>query len=178
MAARTNFYRRKDSIEAKYDVNEEIRDKTLLLIDDEGENLGEKDTKEALALAKERELDLVVIAKEANPPVAKIVDWSKFKYDQKKKKKKSSSNKGPEQKEMWFKAFIGEGDIEHKMKKVKEFIEDGHNVKITVKRKRHVSKQQLDELMNKLLGMTEGYAKVITPPKLGGPNYSANIGPK
>ncbi len=134
-------------------------------------------TKEAIDLAKSQDKDLVGIATKADPPVAKIIEWSKFKYNQE-KKKKANKSKAPELKEMWFKAFIEEGDMDHKLRKVKEFIEDKHPVKLTIKRKGRVNREVTDGLMKKLIERTSEYANVTTRPKYQGPNYSVIIGAK
>jgi translation initiation factor IF-3 len=130
-----------------------------------------------LKKAKDAEKDLVVIVPNADPPVAKIIEWSKLKYNLQ-KKQKSQKSKSQEQKEIWFKAFIGEGDIEHKLKKVEEFIEEGQRVKITVRRKGRVPRERFLELMDKLLEKTSEYSDVQNEPKFEGGNYAAIIGPK
>lgn len=130
-----------------------------------------------MAEARSAELDLVELGASAKPPVAKIISWSKFKYDQS-KKKKSSKTKSQEQKEIWFKAFIGQGDIDHKLRKVEEFIEKKHNVRLTIKRRGRVSYENMKDLMDRLLDQTSEFASVLMEPKLSGPNFSAVIGPK
>ena len=90
-------------------------------------------SREALQLAEERELDLVEISPDANPPVAKIVDWGKFNYQRTKQMQKNKRNaKALEMKQMRFGLKIGEHDLSIKMGKVKNFLEAGHKVKITI----------------------------------------------
>lgn len=88
---------------------------------------------EALRAAEERSLDLVEISPNANPPVAKIVDWGKFNYQRTKQLQKNKKNaKAPEMKQMRFGLKIGEHDLGVKLRKVTDFLESGHKVKLTV----------------------------------------------
>jgi translation initiation factor IF-3 len=168
---------KQDDISYKYDRNNYIRATELLVIGPDGEKLGLMSKDEALKQAEEAGLDLVEIAAGATPPVAKIISWSKFKYEQEKKKKQSKA-KSNEQKEIWFKSFIGDGDIEHKLKKVKEFIDEKHQVRLTIKRKGRPNYEQMKILMEKLLEKTAEYAQVTSEPKFAGGNYSAVISAK
>lgn len=127
-------------------------------------------------MAKEKELDLVAVAPEANPPVAKILSWSKFKYQQK-KKKKDSKGKRIEQKEMWFKAFIDSGDMKHKIRKVNEFLKKKHPVKLTVKAKGRVTRDHMNNLMDKILAELEGMIEYDGRPKSEGRNMSLIVRP-
>lgn len=135
------------------------------------------DRETALRAASDAGKDLVEIVPTANPPVAKIIEWSKFKYTLS-KKKKSNKHRSQEQKEIWFKAFIGDGDIDHKLKKVKEFVDDGQRVKLTIRRKGRVTPDAFRELMQKLMDRTADYVDVLSPAKFEGGNYSAIVGPK
>lgn len=146
------------------------------MIDDQGENLGEIDTDKAIFMAREKELDLVAVAPESNPPVAKILSWSKFKYQQKKKRKESKS-KRVEQKEMWFKAFIDSGDMQHKIKKVKEFLDKKHPVKLTIKAKGRVTREHMNNLIDNILSELEGYVEYDGRPKSEGRNMALIVRP-
>ncbi len=149
----------------------------MLLIDQDGTKLGKMNTKEALEIAQERDLDLVEVAPKGKPPVAKLISWSKFKYIQT-KKKKESKQKATEQKEMWFKAFIGEGDLKHKLKKVKEFIDKKHKVKLTVRGKGRVKRDHLKNLLEDILLKVEEYAEAEGTVKNQGRNLSIIIKPR
>ena len=116
-----------------YPVNDQIRDHELRVIDNQGENLGVITREEALKLAAENELDLVLIVTKAKPPVAKIVDFSKFKYDQQKKEAEQRKGKRTELKELQFKPNIDEHDLNVRIKRAKEFLTNGDKVKFTVK---------------------------------------------
>lgn len=102
------------------------------------------------------------------------MSWDKFKYQQD-KKKKSSKQKNVEQKEMWFKAFISDGDLDHKLKKVKEFIKKKHPVKITIKGIKRVRPDDLYNLLDKILEKTSDYAEPQGRQKKQGRNLSVII---
>lgn len=114
-------------------LNQMIRASQLRVIDQDGKQLGVLSRAEALRLAEEQELDLVEISPEANPPVAKIIDWGKFNYQKTKQLQKNKrSAKSFEVKQMRFGLKIGEHDLEVKSRKILGFLEAGHKVKITV----------------------------------------------
>lgn len=102
------------------------------MIDEDGQQLGVLTRREALDLARERELDLVEISPNADPPVAKIVDWGKYNYQRTKQLQKNMKNaKALEVKQIRFGLKISDHDRGVKMKKVTDFLETGHKVKIT-----------------------------------------------
>ena len=104
------------------------------MIDEEGNQLGVMTKSEALAAAELAELDLVEISPQADPPVAKIIDWGKYNYQRTKQLQKSKRNaKSLEVKQMRVGLKISDHDLEVKAKKVREFLEDGHKVKYTLK---------------------------------------------
>lgn len=148
-----------------------------MVIDQDGESLGVLKTEKALELAKERELDLIEVAKEAKPPVAKILSWSKFKYQQE-KKRKENKGKSIEMKEMWFKSFIADGDLNHKLKKVDDFLSKKHPVKITIKAKGRVSRDQLEKLLDKILTQLGDKIEYDQRPKYTGRDLSIIVRPK
>lgn len=119
---------------AKYTrLNDQIRAPRMRVIDDEGKQLGILSKQEALAIAQERDLDLVEISPEADPPVCKIVDWGKFNYQRTKQLQKNrKTSKTLEMKQMRFGLKIGAHDLEIKMRKVTKFLDTGHKVKITL----------------------------------------------
>lgn len=114
-------------------LNHMIRATQLRVIDQDGKQLGVMSKGEALSLAEEQELDLVEISPDANPPVAKIIDWGKYNYQRTKQLQKNKrSAKSFEVKQMRFGLKIGEHDLEVKTRKILGFLEAGHKVKITV----------------------------------------------
>ena len=105
----------------------------MRVINDQGDQLGIMSRAEALNAAEESGLDLVEISPNANPPVAKIVDWGKFNYQKTKQQQKSKRNaKNPELKQMRLGMKISDHDLEVKLKKVQKFLDAGHKAKITV----------------------------------------------
>lgn len=115
-------------------INEQIRVREVRLIDDEGNQKGIVPTLEALKMAKERELDLVEVAPTANPPVCKILDFGKYRFEQEKKLRDSKKNqKVLKVKEIRMQPKIGSGDLDTKAKHVQEFLDEGAKVKVTVR---------------------------------------------
>lgn len=105
------------------------------MIGPEGKQLGIFTSEEALSKAEELGLDLVEIAPQATPPVVKIIDFAKFRYQEEKREKEArkKEKRGSEQKEVWFTPFMGENDYEVRLLKVKDFLTEGHKVRIVVK---------------------------------------------
>ncbi len=114
-------------------MNDKIRAHELRVLGNEGEQMGILSRTEALQIADEKELDLVLVSPDAKPPVAKMMDYGKFKYEQEKKKKEARKNqKIIDVKEVKFSCKIADGDIAYKVKHAIEFLEDGKHVKLRV----------------------------------------------
>ena len=112
-------------------VNNKIFAKSVQVIDANGANQGIMPTPQALGMAMDAEMDLVEINATQMPPIVKIMDYGKFKYEQKKKAGEQKKNqKKNELREVWVKPFIEDNDLNIKMKKVMEFLADGHKVKV------------------------------------------------
>lgn len=119
-----------------YQVNQQIRDREVRLIDTEGNMVGVMPANQALRLADEAELDLVKISPNAVPPVCKIMDYSKFKYEQAKKDKENRRNQTiVELKEIRLSMTIDVGDIAVKTKQCLKFLEQGNKVKVSIRMK-------------------------------------------
>ncbi len=117
-------------------INEQIRVREVRLIDEDGEKSEVKiiSTREALELAKERNLDLVEVSPNANPPVCKILDYGKYRYEQEKRLRDSRKNqKVLKIKEIRMQPKIGAGDLDTKAKHVQEFLDEGDKVKVTIR---------------------------------------------
>lgn len=115
-------------------INEHIRVREVRLIDDEGGQNGIVSTREALELARERNLDLVEVSPNANPPVCKILDFGKYRYEQEKRLRDSRKNqKTLKIKEIRMQPKIGSGDLDTKAKHVQEFLDEGDKVKVTIR---------------------------------------------
>ena len=115
-------------------INEQIRDKEIRLIDENGEQLGIVSSREAQKIADERKLDLVKIAPTAKPPVCRIMDYGKYKFDQAKKEKEArKKQKTIDTKELRLSPNIDAHDIQVKVKKAIEFLKDGDKVKVSIR---------------------------------------------
>jgi translation initiation factor IF-3 len=152
-------------------INEQIRDKEIRLIGEDGEQLGVMSAKEALKLAKEAELDLVKIAPTAKPPVCKIIDYGKYRYEMARKEKEAKKKqKTIDIKEVRLSPNIEENDLKTKVNAARKFIEKGDKVKVTLRFRgremahMHASKHILDDFAEQLSDI----AVVEKPTKLEG----------
>ncbi|WP_319781006.1 translation initiation factor IF-3 [Maridesulfovibrio sp.] len=122
-------YRRDDGARR----NERIRVPKVMVIDDEGNQLGVLPTREALEIAQDRGLDLVEVAEKADPPVCKIMDYGKFKYQQQKRKQEAKKKQTVVQiKEVKFRPKTDEHDYQTKLKHIRRFLEGGDRCKVTI----------------------------------------------
>jgi translation initiation factor IF-3 len=150
------------------------------LIDPDGKQLGVKTLPEALAIARQLDLDLVEVAAEANPPVCRIMDYNRFKYDAAQKAKESrrkSSSTGI--KEMKYRPKIGPGDFDTKTRQVVRFLSDGHKVKVTIMfRGREMSHPELGKkILDQVAESVASVAKVESAAKLDGRNMIMVLAP-
>ncbi|KFI31082.1 translation initiation factor IF-3 [Haematobacter massiliensis] len=162
-------------------VNERIRAPEIRLIGAEGENVGVVTPARALALAQEAGLDLVEISPNATPPVCKIMDFGKFKYEnQKREAEARKKQKTIEVKEIKFRPGTDTHDYDVKMRSVLKFLEGGDKVKVTLRfRGREMAHQQLGmELLNRVAADVAEVGKVENMPKLEGRQMVMMIGPK
>lgn len=161
----TKKFRRCFIIKQELPINEQIRAKEVQLIDDEGEKRGTVSLNEALDIAFEKKLDLVLVAPNAEPPVCKIMNYGKYKFEQAKKEKEArKKQKTFEVKEIRITPNIEQHDFEFKAKNTRKFIEDGNKVKITVRfRGRELNYVKLgEEVLNRFI---ESLADIATPEK-------------
>jgi len=114
-------------------VNHQIRAREVRVIDEEGEQVGTLPTSKALQLARERELDLVMVAPNTQPPVCRLLDYGKYKYDQIKKDKKVRKGQKGLLREVRLRPKIEEHDLQAKINKTRELLAEGNKVKITVR---------------------------------------------
>ena len=151
--------------------NNRINSPEVQVIDSSGENLGILNTNEAISMAKEEGLDLIEIAPNANPPVCKIIDMGKFKYDaQKKANQAKKKQKIVSLKEIKLRPGTDVHDYNFKIKNARKFITKGDKVKFTVKFKgREMQHTQLGkDLMNKIIEETKDIGKIESHPKFEG----------
>jgi len=167
---------------ANYYINEQIRDKEIRLIGTNGEMIGIVDTRDAQKMAEDKNLDLVKISPNAKPPVCKIMDFSKFKFEQSKKEREQrKKSKNVETKELWLSPNIDKNDVEVRVKRAIEFLKKGDKVKITV-RFRHGREMGRTSVANVILAdfaeAVSGYGTVDRPPKLDGRRVSMFLMPR
>lgn len=161
-------------------VNERIRADKVLVIASDGEQLGVKDVRDALSIAREQGLDLVEVAAQANPPVCRIMDYGKFKYEQTQKAKRSKKHQQMIViKEMKFRPKIEEHDFITKEKHVIRFLKAGAKVKITIMfRGRETTHPDIGRaILNRLADDVSELASVEAQPKLDGRNMTMVLGP-
>ena len=164
-----------------HQLNEEIQDKELRIIGEDGAQLGIMSAEAANALAEEQGLDLVKISPNAVPPVCKIMDYSKFCFDQKKREKEAKKNqKVVEIKEIRMSPSIDTNDFNTKVKNAQKFLKDGNRVKVSVRfRGREMAHTNLGEKL--LIEFAEACAEFATTeknPKLEGRFMSMFLSPK
>lgn len=162
-------------------INEEIRDKEVRLVGEDGEQLGVLSSKDALKLALEKNLDLVKIAPQAVPPVCKIMDYGKYRFELTKREKESRKNqKVISIKEVRLSPSIDDHDFNTKINHAMKFLEGGDKVKVTVRfRGRELNHSSLGEQL--LMRVSEIVAEVgivEKRPKLEGRNMAMFIAPK
>ena len=162
-------------------INEQIRDKEIRLIDENGENRGIVAIREALALAADAGLDLIEISPQAVPPVCKIFDYGKYKYEQQKKKNEARKNqKVVNIKELKLRPMIDTHDYEVKIKQARKFLTQGDKVKFTMRFKgREMSANDMGkEVLKRIVDDLEGICKVESEPKLEGRQMTMVVAPQ
>src|SRR5580700_10994757 len=160
--------------------NERIRAREVRLVDPDGKQLGIKPLPEALNIARELDLDLVEVAPQANPPVCRIMDYNKFKFDEAQRARESRrKSTNASLKEMKYRLKIGPGDFDTKTRKVAGFLSDGHKVKITIMfRGREVERPQFgQDILNKIADTVHTVGKVESMPRLDGRNMVMVLAP-
>ena len=155
-------------------INEQIRDKEIRLIGEPGEQLGIMPSKDAFKIAQDANLDLVKIAPNAEPPVCRIIDYSKFRYEQRRKEKenKKKQQKTGETKEIQLTPGIADNDLNTKAGQARKFIAKGNKVKVELRfRGREMAHQQggMETLMS-FCQKLEDVASIDKPPKMEGRN--------
>lgn len=161
-------------------INEQIRAPQVRVLDEKGKQLGVLPVKRALEKAKKEKVDLVEIAAKANPPVVKLIDFGKFKYqEEKKEKKQRQASKAADLKEIRFSPFIGEADYQTRFERVKEFLGEGHKVRAVVKfRGRQMGSKRFGyDLLKRLLDDLPGEINVDMEPKFIGRHLAMVISP-
>ena len=162
-------------------MNEEIFSRTILLIGDDGHKYGPIGIDEARAIAEEKGFDLVEVSPEAKPPVVKLMDYGKYKYEQQKKAAEArKKQKVIEIKEIKMRPTIDDHDYDTKMKAMRRFFDDGDKDKVTLRfRGREMAHQNLGmELLNRVHKDVEPVAKMEQWPKMEGRQMMMVLAPR
>ena len=162
-------------------INEDITDKEVRLISDSGEQLGIVSSEEAMRIAVERDMDLVMIAPDSKPPVCKIMNYGKYKFEQAKREKEARKNQRiVDVKEIRMSPGIGENDFLVKLKNGQRFLNDGDRLKVTIRfRGREMAHTEIGE--KRLRDFADRCAEISTldkPPKLEGRHMSIFLSPR
>ena len=161
-------------------INRWIRAETIRVVGPDGKQVGIMPLNRALYIAKDLELDLVEVAPEAKPPVCRIIDFGKYKYEQQKREKSQKKQQRIQQmKEMLFRPSIGIHDFEVKVKHIRGFLEDGHKAKVIVRfRRGELShKERGNQLMSKIEKELENVGKVARPSYMFGKDIIMVLAP-
>lgn len=165
----------------QYRINERISGQQLRVLDYEGKQIGILSRNEALAMAREQELDLVEIAGTAQPPVVKIIDFNKFLYQQSKKKQEEKKKaKVSETKEIRLGPFMSDNDIMVSVRRGREFLEEGDKIKLVLKfRGRQITHPEFGHaIMRKFTEAVSDISKVDREPHLEGKQMIALLSPE
>ena len=174
------FDARYTTIKEQHQINEDIRDKEVRVISASGEQLGIMSAREALQRAEEEDLDLVKISPSAVPPVCKIMNYGKFKFEQAKREKENRKNqKIVELKEIYLSMTIDIGDLNVKAKKTMEMLSDGNKVKVSIRmRGRQQAHASMGvDVMKRFFEMLGGKAVMDKAPKTEGRNILMILSP-
>lgn len=162
-------------------INEQIRDKEIRLISNDGEQLGIMSARDAQKIADEKSLDLVKISPQAKPPVCKIMDYSKYKFDMAKREKEArKKQKIVAVKELRLSPNIDTHDIQVKVKNAIKFLKEGNKVKISIRfRGRELGRTEIAVgIMNDFAAQVEEFGTVEKPPKMEARTMAMFLAPK
>ena len=162
-------------------INEEIRDREVRVVDQNGEQLGIMPTRQALERAEGLNLDLVKIVPKATPPVCKIMDYGKYRFEQSKKEREFRKNqKVINIKEVRLSATIEDHDVDVKVKNAIKFLKEGNKVKATIRfRGRQITHSEIGrKVMTDFAERIKDYGKIDKPPAIEGRNMSMIVSPK
>jgi translation initiation factor IF-3 len=168
---------RNSRIDTIHKINEQIRISPIRVVDDEGEMLGVMPTSEALTRAIESGMDLVEVAPGASPPVCRIMDYGKFKYEQKKKQSKNDKQHQIQVKEVRLRPKTGAHDIEFKLKRARKFLEGKDKVKVTVlfRGRENAHHDRGHEMLVEFMHKLEDIAKAEKLPGMDNPRQMSLI---
>jgi translation initiation factor IF-3 len=162
-------------------INEEIRDREVRLVDQNGAQLGIMPTRQALELAEERQLDLVKIAPSARPPVCKLMDYGRYKFEQSKKEREIRKNqKVITIKEVRLSATIEDHDVDVKFRNAVKFLQEGDKIKVSIRfRGRQIAHSEIGlKVMQEFAEKIKEYGIVERRPLIEGRNMSMIVAPR
>ena len=162
-------------------VNEAIRDREVLVIGSDGTQLGVMSRHDALQKAYDEDLDLLCVAPNAQPPVCKIIDYGRYRFEQQKKEREAKKNQQTaEMKSLRVSPGIDQHDFDTKVKRAKEWLSDGQKVKIDMRfRGRMITRQEVGkQVLDKFTEQVSDVADVTKPPMLEGNTMSVTFSPK
>lgn len=162
-------------------INEDIREREVRVVDESGEQLGIMPTPQALRLAEERQLDLVNIAPSAKPPVCKLMDYGKYRFEQSKREKEIKKNqKIIETKEVRLSATIEDHDIDVRFRQAVKFLQDGNKVKVSIRfRGRQIAHSEIGtDVMQDFAERIKEYGVVEKKPVIEGRNMTMMLAPR
>lgn len=162
-------------------VNEAIRDREVLVIGSDGTQLGVMSRRDALQKAYDEDLDLLCVAPNAQPPVCKIIDYGRYRFEQQKKEREAKKNQQTaEMKSLRVSPVIDQHDFDTKVKRAKEWLSDGQKVKIDMRfRGRMITRQEVGkQVLDKFTEQVSDVADVTKPPMLEGKTMSVTFSPK
>jgi translation initiation factor IF-3 len=163
-----------------YRINQSIQAKQVRVVDETGKQIGVLTLEKALKQAQKKGFDLVEVAAKAQPPVCKIIDFKKFKFQEaKKEQQEKKKSKKVEIKEVQLSPFIAENDLNFRLKRAEEFLKAGDKVKLSVVFKgRQITKREFGyQLLDKVLARLENLATVDLPPKMAGRKLIMTVKP-
>jgi len=161
-------------------INEAIRAKEVRLIDEKGQQVGIVPFRDALEAAQARDLDLVEVAPNANPPVCRLMDYGKFLYEQAKKEKKSRKAQKTEVKEIRLRPKTGQHDVAFKVRDARRFLNDGLKVKVRVRfRGREITYPEIGrEMLKRIAQELEDVSSIEQSPRMEGRSMLMILSPK
>ena len=168
-------------IATEHQINEQIRDRSVRVVSDDGKQLGLMSAREAMEIAEQKGLDLVKVSPNADPPVCKIMDYGKFKFEQAKKLKEAKKNqKIIELKEMRLSATIDKHDLEVKARNVNKFLQAGDKVKVSIrfKGRQMAHTEKGISVMDDFFAMVQENGAIEKQAKMEGRNMFMILAPK
>jgi translation initiation factor IF-3 len=161
-------------------MNRRIRVPRVKVIDADGSMIGIMDTRDALARAQEQSLDLVEVNAKSDPPVCKIIDYGKYKYEQSKKARESKKSRSSQElKEVKFRPQIGDHDFDFKTKAARKFVEQGHKVKLVVqfRGRQMVHPETGKAVLDRVCSTLADVITLVQPARMEGRHMTMTIGP-